>query len=149
VVRILSFFIWLCCELIKNQMWQSLHYNNASTNTPHFAISWVNSTVVIMTVLIYSSKRFFPSPKCPKWLWCPCSLLINVYHNFILVCWGRGGGGCVIVLTTYHCPVPRLRIIGYISLLHLYAFRDNFIINFVYILYVSHTWSLCTYMYFT
>ena len=43
------------------------------------------------------------------------------------------------MLTTYwHCPVPRLRIIGYIYL-HLYAFRDNFIINFEYILYVSVT----------
>ena len=47
---------------------------------------------------------------------------------------GKGHHHCV-----EHLPLTRLRIIGYISFLHLYAFRDNFITNFVYILYVSVT----------
>jgi hypothetical protein len=39
-VRMLSFWIKSCELLSKNQARQSLHCNNASTNTHHFAISW-------------------------------------------------------------------------------------------------------------
>jgi len=41
-VRIFIFFMKFCCDLNKNEGWQSLHCINASTNTHHFAISWVN-----------------------------------------------------------------------------------------------------------
>jgi len=41
-IRIFGFWIKSWCELNENEGWQSLHYNNVSTNTYHFAISWVN-----------------------------------------------------------------------------------------------------------
>jgi len=104
---------------------------------PPFAISWVNSTVGIMTA--YSQQHeIFSFSKTSKIGPCAHAALYSMF--IIILSWFAGGGrGCIIVLTTYRYPVPRLRIIGFIPLLHLYAFRDNFIIIFVCILYVSVT----------
>lgn len=40
--RISSFWIKSCELLNMNQGWQSLHWNNASKNIQHFALSWIN-----------------------------------------------------------------------------------------------------------
>jgi hypothetical protein len=58
-----------------------------------------------------------------------------------------------MVLTTYHHLVARLRISGYIPLLHQYVLMawtgTALLFNFAYTLYVSHIWTLHTYIHFS
>jgi hypothetical protein len=97
-----------------------------------------NSTVGIMTVLIDSRKRFFPSPTRPKWLWCTCSFLFYVYFYFM---WGGvkglGYGGDHLLQSSdkaknnwIYTPNPPICQ---------WCERVKFVINFAYILYVSVT----------
>jgi hypothetical protein len=67
----------------------------------------------------------------------PIQCLSSFYHGFGGRAEGKGLHHCVD-----HLPLSSAKAKNnwiYIPLLHLYAFRDNFISNFVYILYVSVT----------
>ena len=61
----------------------------------------------------------------------------------IILSWGGGGVKGAGTLTTYHHLVPRLRINGYIPLLHLYTLMvwtgTTLLFNFAYTLSVSVT----------